>query len=99
MPGRLAGFAMLARRLDSFAQTREIIVIGMARRFVEVLDELMHARSLLGLSLGGLRVAGANAGGHAALQDGVGGRATVMDSEIFPDILPNLGISRPKPPV
>ena len=67
MPGRLAGFAMLARRLDSFAQTREIIVIGMARRFVEVLDELMHARSLLGLSLGGLRVAGANAGGHAAL--------------------------------
>lgn len=67
MPGRLAGFAMLARRLDSFAQTREIIVIGMARRFVEVLDELMHARSLLGLGLGGLRVAGANAGGHAAL--------------------------------
>ena len=56
-------FAMLARRLDSFAQTREIIVIGMARRFVEVLDELMHARSLLGLGLGGLRVAGANAGG------------------------------------
>ena len=51
MPGRLAGFAMLARRLDSFAQTREIIVIGMARRFVEVLDELMHARSLLGLCL------------------------------------------------
>ena len=41
MPGRLAGFAMLARRLDSFAQTREIIVIGMARRFVEVLDELL----------------------------------------------------------
>ena len=36
------------------------------------------------------------AGGHAALQDGVGGRATVMDSEIFPDMLPNLGISRPK---
>ena len=47
MPGRLAGFAMLARRLDSFAQTREIIVIGMARRFVEVLDELMHARLLI----------------------------------------------------
>ena len=38
------------------------------------------------------------AGGHAALQDGVGGRATVMDSEIFPDMLPNLGISRPKAP-
>ena len=38
------------------------------------------------------------AGGHAALQDGVGGRATVMDSEFFPDILPNLGISRPKAP-
>ena len=39
------------------------------------------------------------AGGHAALQDGVGGRATVMDSKIFPDILPNLGFSRPKRPV
>ena len=38
------------------------------------------------------------AGGHAALQDGVGGRATVMDSQFFPDMLPNLGISRPKAP-
>ena len=39
------------------------------------------------------------AGGHAAPQDGAGGRATVMDSQFFPDILPNIGISRPKPPV
>ena len=39
------------------------------------------------------------AGGHAAPQDGAGGRATVMDSQFFPDMLPNLGISRPKAPV
>ena len=38
-------------------------------------------------------------GRHTALQDGVGGRATVMDSQFFPGILPNLGISRPKPPI
>ena len=44
------------------------------------------------------------AGGHAALQDGVGGRATVMDSQFFPDMLPNLRdlpseSSRPTPDI